>query len=57
MVKFKIFRGSNFDCDTADIKANEWISENPNISIISMNYQQARYGDHSICVMYSVDED
>lgn len=50
MYKFKVFIGSiNYP---ADDKANEWIEENSNVEIISMKYQQARYGDHSICILY-----
>ena len=56
MVKFKIFFGSSTNQlgkgMTADDKANAWLAENPNIDILQMKYQQARYGDHSICIMY-----
>lgn len=50
MQKFKIFMGNAGY--QADDKANEWLEENPNVEIISMKYQQARYGDHSICILY-----
>lgn len=56
MVKFKIFFGCSTNQlgrgMTADDKANAWLVENPNIEILQMKYQQARYGDHSICIMY-----
>lgn len=53
MVQFKIFTGT-VDCDAymADVKANDWLRQNPDIKIIEMRYQQARYGVHSICIMY-----
>ena len=50
MQKFKIFMGNAGY--KADDKANKWLEENPNVEIISMKYQQARYGDHSICILY-----
>ena len=52
MQRFKIFMGNSGY--TADDKANEWLEENPNIEIIEMRYQQARCGDHSICILYKV---
>ena len=57
MVRFKTFFGSVGTGGTsADIKANMWLSKNPNIDILQMEYQQARYGDHSICIMYKLKE-
>ena len=53
MRKFKIFMGSINE--PADIKANEWLEENPDIEIIDVRYQQARYSDHSICILYRKD--
>ena len=53
MQKFKIFMGNS--SETADIKANEWLEENPGIEIIDVRYQQARCGDHSICILYKED--
>lgn len=50
MVRFKLFFGANNNM--ADDKANTWLNQHPNIKIIEMKYQQARYGDHSICIMY-----
>jgi hypothetical protein len=50
MQKFKIFMGSSEY--TADIEANKWLEKNPNIEIIDVRYQQARYSDHSICILY-----
>ena len=53
MKKFKIFFGAHaLDEESADEKANKWLDEHPNIEIFQMKYQQARYGDHSICIMY-----
>lgn len=50
MIKFKTFFGRT--TNRADETANIWLSRNPNIKIIQMQYQQSRYGDHSICIMY-----
>ena len=50
-VKFKIFWG-NHTSVSADTKLNQWLDENPDIKIQSYQYQQARLGDHSICVEY-----
>lgn len=50
VTKCKLFFGT---CDdTADVKVNAWLSEHPHVDIISMQHQQARFGDHSIFVMY-----
>lgn len=37
---------------TADELFNEWIAEHPNVEIIFFRYAQARYGDHSIAILY-----
>ena len=50
MQKFKIFMGNS--SETADVEANEWLEENPGIEIVDVRYQQARYSDHSICILY-----
>jgi hypothetical protein len=50
MTKFKLFFGEH--THRADEVANEWLAQHPNIKITTMRYQQARYGDHSICIMY-----
>lgn len=50
MVRFKIFFGNVNHY--ADEKANTWLKEHPDIEVVEMKYQQARYGDHSICIMY-----
>lgn len=50
MQRFKIFMGT--EKSPADIKANKWLEENPNVKIIDMKYDQERYGDHSICILY-----
>ena len=49
--KFAIFFG-NTSSTRADSKLNAWLGQNRNIRILSYQYQQARMGDHSICVMY-----
>lgn len=54
MYKTKIFLGTVNGL--ADTKFNLWINNVPNIKIISLQYQQARYGDHSICVLYEEKE-
>lgn len=55
--RFKIFFGnaSGFNDVGADRKVNEWLENNPNISLVGAFYQQARMGDHSICIMYKED--
>ena len=50
MYKTKIFTGTYQN--PADNKFNEWIKDNSNIYIINFRYQQARFGDHSICILY-----
>lgn len=50
-VKFKIFFGTLSE-NTADLKLNKWLSENPDVAIIDFRYSHARMGDHSICIMY-----
>ena len=54
MIKFKIFWG-NHTSVSADVKVNNWLAENPHIRILSYQYQQARLGDHSICIAYLED--
>ena len=51
MPKFMIFFG-NMSTNRADDKLNFWLKTNPNVRILSYQYQQARMGDHSICVTY-----
>lgn len=50
MYKTKIFFGVS--SNKADDKFNEWAEDNPNIEILKFKYYQARYGDHSICILY-----
>ena len=50
--QMKIFSG-NFNGCTADQKFGEWIEDHPNIDILELRYQHARYGDHSIMIMYT----
>lgn len=51
MKKYKIFFG-NQSTVTAAAKLNEWLEKNPDIIIHTWQYQQARLGDHSICIEY-----
>lgn len=50
MVRFKIFFGTINE--PADIDLNKWLSEQKDTEILDFKYQQARYGDHSICIKY-----
>lgn len=54
MIRFKIFFGTAgcASCVSADVKVNEWLEQNPDIEILEIKYQQSRFGDHSICIMY-----
>lgn len=52
MTRMKIFAGNLASSTTAADKFNEWIEKNSNAEIVSVQYQQARYGDHSILVVY-----
>ena len=57
--RFKIFFGNgggSFSYDGADSKANEWLENHPDISLVGAFYQQARMGDHSICIMYKENQ-
>lgn len=56
MLRFKIFWG-NHTSVSADEKLNQWIKENPLAVIIDWQYQQARLGDHSICIKYAQYEE
>ena len=51
MIKFKIFWG-NHTMQSADEKLNQWLQDNPSVKILTYQYQQARLGDHSICISY-----
>ncbi len=50
MVKFETFFCS-FPQKATD-ELNKWIDEHPKVKILQFQYQQARMGDHSICIMY-----
>lgn len=53
MIKCKLFSGSfAMGYPSADERFNEWILSHQNIDILGFRYFQARYGDHSICIMY-----
>ena len=50
-VRFKTFFGNN-TITLADVELNKWLDENPTVRVLAYQYQQARMGDHSICIMY-----
>lgn len=52
VVKYKIFFGNNV-LVSADVMLNAWLKENPQVRLISWQYDQARMGDHSICIEYA----
>ena len=56
MIKFKTFFGNSGGV-TADEKVNSWLVKHSSIRICSMQYQQSRFGDHSICIMYEAAPD
>ena len=51
MIKFKTFFGTMKGTTAADY-LNKWLEENKTVEVIDFKYQQARFGDHSICIMY-----
>lgn len=51
LTKFKIFFGSAGQ-ECASDALNRWLDENPNVRVIDYRYQQAQFGDHSICIRY-----
>ena len=59
MRRFKIFFGTHGSLgeNTAENKINDWLEKNPDVYIISWQYQQARMGDHSICIEYNMFND
>lgn len=53
----KIFYGAFAQSrKSADELFNEWILDNPNVEIIDFRYAQARMGDHSIAILYKVND-
>ena len=54
MVRFKTFFRSFPQHATEAL--NKWIDEHPKAKIIDYQYQQARCGDHSICIRYEEEE-
>lgn len=52
MFKAKIFFGASKSGRWADEMFNAWIQEHPTVVIIKFKYQHARYGDHSIAILY-----
>lgn len=55
MIKFETFF-CTFPQKATDY-LNEWIDEHPKVKILQFQYQQARMGDHSICIMYEEGAD
>ena len=49
--KSKIFFG-NANGTRADDLFNDWIKDHSDILIREFTYQHARYGDHSIAILY-----
>lgn len=49
--KAKIFFG-NVAGTKADQVFGEWIEDHPSVKILQFKYQQGRYGDHSIAILY-----
>lgn len=54
MIRFKIFFGTygTVAVNTAENKINDWLKRNPDVYVLDWQYQQARMGDHSICIRY-----
>lgn len=51
MVRFKIFFGASGV--SADVFANEWLKDNPNIEVLDFKYEHRTSTHyHSICIMY-----
>lgn len=55
-VRFKIFFG-NHTMQSADDKLNQWLEQNPKVHIVSWQFQQARMGDHAICIEYEEESE
>lgn len=51
-IRTKIFFGSTEN--SADEMVNSWLQQQQDIEIIDIKYQMARYGYHSICVIYKM---
>lgn len=49
--KIKLFFGNSAGT-RADQLFGEWLEDHPSAKIIDFKYNQARYGDHSIAIMY-----
>lgn len=52
--RIKIFFG-NASGTRADQLFGEWIEDHPTAKIVDFQYQHARYGDHSIAILYEED--
>lgn len=46
----------HMDGYSADEAFNDWIKDHPNIHIEHFGYSQARYGEHSICILYKTND-
>ena len=57
MIKCKNFFGTSGSngSKSADVYFNEWIKAHQDIDILEFRYQQTRYGDHPICILYEED--
>lgn len=57
MYQVKVFLGTSTGGyeNTAEAKCNKWLAEHPDIYVDEFKYQQARYGDHSIAIMFSTE--
>lgn len=53
MIQFEIF-ATTFPSVASD-KLNSWIKNHPDAKILEFQYQHARFGDHSICIMYETE--
>lgn len=48
---FKVFYGNASDIRVDD-KINNWLRENPDMTIVDWKFQMSRYGYTSICIEY-----
>lgn len=54
-MRFKAFFG--FHPVHADDMANDWLDEHPEVVVTGWEFNQTRYGDHSLCISYEVVEE
>ena len=55
MMYCKIFFGDIYS--RADVQFNQFVEDNPDIVITHMTYQHAGQRDHSICILYDVQDE